>query len=235
MIHSSKEISHIEKALQDLVSICEHHSIDYRVFGSTAYVAVVGTLYRIPADVDVFVDKEKLPLLKSELKKISYQETMHDHIFDMFLDAKLSDFSKGPQVIELAGATFTDGEFREEFGLPIPFINKKVGFFLWSGKKTFKGHTHHFGKAHFLGISKEAYFVGISIFIPLVRALKSKTDKRMLDYKYLREGLNETLVKGIIEEKSGIYFGRLPALTTKTNWYLYILIILGKIKKSLDH
>ena len=124
-MEAPKQTRHIEQALLDLDEICERNKIEYRVYGSTAYVCAANELYRIPKDVDLFFDISKQEILHSELTKKGYKLEKHPHKLDRILLYPLLRYRKNLQVIEPTGIEFLKNSYQEHIYLPIPLIPKE--------------------------------------------------------------------------------------------------------------
>lgn len=212
----------IEQSLFDLQAICKQHDIEYRVIGSTAIVGAIGSVHRIPADVDLLFNEKKKDVLFSELIKLGYKRELQEFPLDV-LPTKLERFVKEKQIIEPRGGSFTSRGFEYKLFLLLPF-GYKPNVSLVFYPAMFRSVTYKIGKTRFEGLSREALWVALTFFMSLLESLGDKVEKRQLDLKVLSQNLDKSRLREIIEEEPGLYMGKLPLVTTKKKLLASLII-----------
>lgn len=230
-----RETRRIEQTLLDLHEICTKNDIQYRVIGSTAYVSAVNNIYRIPHDVDFLFDDSKKEILHRELLKRGYQ-----HIYQKFplpvLARPLTHYIKRKMFLEPRGVVFTDRGFEFPLLLPLLFISKKKWplIKLVFSPTMIKPVTYKFGKATYTGLSREALWMGLNIFMKVISVLEDKTSKRTIDLRKLSEKLDKSILDQIKKENPGIYYKNFSLATPAHTQIISFISLIVKVRKFIS-
>lgn len=226
---------HIEQALLDLHKICTGNNIEYRIAGSTAVVGAVNDLYRVPHDVDFLYDLSKQEILHKELIKLGYKKAYQKFAIPVLV-RPLTHYLKGDILIEPRGGEFTSRGFEFALLLPLPTPKK-----YWPHIKLVFSHTmikpcrYKFGTAEYIGLSAEALWIGLNIFMRILSALEDKVSKRSLDLAILTKYINQDVLSKIKQEKPGMYYKQIPVATLDHDELISLAAFIIKLKKFLKN
>lgn len=140
---------------------------------------------------------------------------------------------KGKSTIELRGAEYTERGLEYPIRIPIPGLpadKRPVGMLVCT-RSSAEPHQFNFGGTFVEHTGREALWIVLQTSLPMMQLAGGlKVEKRLLDLSMLAGKLDMELVRKILAEKPGLYFGKIPLVTPEKLGLIKFLELGAKLK-----